>query len=102
MQRIFTHFLMVTVLFSGIVWAANVHAIAVFDHSDEQSQAQSESQNDIDVELCDHCCHGAAHLVCILDSSTQTYSDPKNGSNLFYLTSFNSFKLNPPTPPPNA
>lgn len=104
MRRIFSQFLIISVLFSGVAWAANIHAIAVFDHSDGQEQElQTASQDEvIDIELCDHCCHGATHIVGILCSSSNTYTDPNGALELTHLSTLYSLTHTPPTPPPTA
>jgi len=104
MKRIFSQLLIISVLFSSMVWAANIHATAVFDHNDEQEQSlQTPSQNEvIDIELCDHVCHGATHLVGIICSSDHRYVDPSTDLNQLPINFIYSFTHTPPTPPPTA
>lgn len=76
-------FLSMFVLFAGVAWSVDGHALSGEDHDHEASfSIQIDGQDDDPAKVnCDHHCHAGAHLVA-LPSSGITDCVPSGGSSL--------------------
>jgi len=103
MYRLLTTILIVSVLFGNVAWAADDHAEKLFGHEPALSSLDSGPVDHSAAHgACDHCCHGASHLIGLAASTTlftavlpaELWNPP--------IGAYTSIAFSPPTPPPNA
>ena len=71
MRKLLTYLLLVCNLYAGIAYAWDTHAEASYGHdavvSDVSHSLDSNSPSDADTHKSDHCCHGASHLIVLME-----------------------------------
>lgn len=81
------------------VWL-DVSASLIVDIGDSFDEEGGEG---LDSENCDHCCHGAAHLVAFTTTMPSTsFSEHSDPGHAFAASLYMRAGAAPPTPPPNA
>ena len=103
MYRLVAKILIMSVLLGNFAWAADVHAEKLFGHGVALSSLDGGPADDpVAHGGCDHCCHGASHLLGLAASTTFfTAALPVEVWNL-PIGTYTSVAFSPPTPPPNA
>jgi len=92
-----------SILCSNLVWAADYHKTSALFNADEASYQQaSHILNSNGYEASDHSCHGAKHFSAILLPTLDVAFQPQFKHVSVELASFHSIVLTPPTPPPTA
>lgn len=62
-----------------------------------------EGGESLDSDSCDHCCHGASHLVAFTtDMPTTSFCGRSDSGHTFAASFYMRAGAAPPTPPPNA
>jgi len=103
MRRIIANCLIVSLLFGGVAWAADMHAEAFFGHGASWSRQGGDQPAAHDgVKICDHCCHGSAHHVAFPVEPPMTVCARGTLTASSAARRHASLILEPPTQPPRA
>jgi len=103
MRKFVSKLLILTILVANLAWAVDTHAEAYFGHDSELAQEWSPEPENSDIgDVCDHCCHGVAHIIGITGHTDIVLSVIVD-SNLELSTQlYRTRSQSPPIPPPNA
>jgi len=103
LKIVLNQLVILSILCSNLVWAADTHKNSALFNADEASYQQaSHVQNSTGYEASDHSCHGAKHFSAILLPTINVAYQPQYNPVSGEFVSFHSIVLTPPTPPPTA
>lgn len=103
MPKILTTLLIAVTLIANLAWAMDTHAAAFFGHDSEWSLDNSVHPDEHDGnETCDHCCHGLAHLIGLVQEPSVMSALTNCKLHGFSAQQYFSRSQSPPIPPPNA
>jgi|GEM_PF-1407415 len=103
MRRFIAQLLALSILFAGVAWAADAHAEAFFGHDINVPSLGGDLPDDFsDDGSCDHCCHGTAHYLGLLLTSSAVVADTDGRVTVLPVVSYHSRANAPPTQPPKS
>lgn len=101
MRRLVAQCLIVSLLFAGVAWSADIHAEAYFGHEAGWSQSLDQTPDTGPAaDTCDHCCHGTAHYTGLLAGASVLMAPATQAAAVHGDDAHRSFALPPPIEPP--
>jgi hypothetical protein len=104
MKILLIHILLLANLSSGVAFAWDTHPEAIAGHDEvvlELLGGDDHSHPDGDLHHNDHCCHGAAHMMCLFNGVTSDNITVSQDYNLYLASAipllYTSQLLRPPT-----
>ncbi len=103
MRRFIAKLLALSILFGGVAWAADAHAEAYLGYDVNLSSLGGDLPNRCsDDGPCDHCCHGTAHYLGLLLTSSAVVADTDGRVTVLPVVLYHSRANAPPTQPPKS
>ena len=103
MRKFVSKLLILTILVANLAWAVDTHAEAYFGHDSEWAQDLSpEPENPGIDDVCDHCCHGLAHIIGLTGNTDIVLPIIVDSTLELATHHYRTRSQSPPIPPPNA
>jgi len=110
MKRVIIQLLICSILYGGLLWAADNTADVYFNYTNEvyfndidlDPQQQSFKVDDNCCHGEDHCCNALAHLAGLSRLSTNILFLHQGNNTVHIFNRFHSLSIAPPTPPPTS